>query len=445
MSTKAHPIKRPGTLRHVGPDFAVLAVILASLNAVIARGDLGWLALNPTPFLLIPLLLGVRYGFNAGVLSGFITAGLIVATRALVLDGSSMVDIAFDHRFALAALPFAGALIGQLSESIKNRTQELADDNELLHDQTKLLRAEREVLTLSKQDLQQRLGLYGAESASLDEDLQILVQSSPEAGPQTLLNILKRVTNLRSAAIYSAPTNTNPGTYFAQAAAIGEDAHFPEVIVPREHHVAHAALSKNTLMTQRGLLEDTPTREPGYLLAAPLTGANGTFLLVVQDLPFAEINMRTFTAIRSICRWFEVTVLNPIPIPAGHKALDQEKFYNALENAISTHATQSLPSTLVRIPFDAPADTPAFNRFLAELPHSSLVTNTVDHGRRSILFLFPVLADTELRNKFRTAFNNFTGQIGLEDVEAPTFHITNPDDSPQQLWGKLVGAPLINS
>ena len=80
----------------------------------------------------------------------------------------------------------------------------------------------------------------------------------------------------------------------------------------------------------------------------------------------------------------------------------------------------------------------AFNRFLAELPHSGIVTNTIAHGRRSILFLFPANSDPELTTKFSTAFQNFTSQIGLNKSEAPTFHLTTPDDSPQQLWGKLL-------
>ena len=150
--------------------------------------------------------------------------------------------------------------------------------------------------------------------------------------------------------------------------------------------------------------------------------------------------MRTFTIIRTICRWFEVSVLNPTPIPAGHKAIDQEKFYHALENALATHVTQAQPSTLVRIPFDAPADTPAFNRFLAEIPHSGIVTNTIDHGRRSLLFLFPAISDPELTSSFQNAFGNFTSQIGLTPSEEPSFHVTTPEDSPQQLWGKLVGS-----
>lgn len=433
-------INRTFNLRHAGPDFAVLAGILAGINALVSSGDPGWLTLNPTPFLIVPLLLAVRYGFLAGATSGLLTAGLIVLARAAVFSTGDFANLALQNRFALAALPFAGALVGQLAESIKIRSAILAAENELLHDQTKLLGAEREVLVLSKQDLQQRLGLFGADSASLDEDLQSLVQSCPESAPQTLLSILAKLTNLRGAAVYQADRDTHPSTPYQRLTIIGREEHFPGTLQPGDHHVTHAALAKNSLMTQRGLLEEIPTREDGYLLAVPMSGQNETYLLVVQDLPFSDISMRTFTIIRTICRWFEVAVLNPIPIPAGHKALDQEKFYRAIENALATHVTQALPSTLVRIPFDAPADTPAFNRFLAELPHSSIVTNTVDHGHRSILFLFPAISDPDLIAKFTTAFSNFTSQIGLLNSDQPSFHLTTADDSPQQLWGKLVGA-----
>ena len=71
----------PGTLpvRALLLPFGALFALLAAVNYVVVPGDAGWFAANPTPFLIIPVLLGVRYGFSAGFGAGLLTVLLLVA------------------------------------------------------------------------------------------------------------------------------------------------------------------------------------------------------------------------------------------------------------------------------------------------------------------------------------------------------------------------------
>ena len=85
-------------------DFLALVVVLGVLNALISRGDPGWFTLNPTPWLVVPAVLGVRYGFAAGVLSGLATAGLLLGARIWWQPAESFAD----HKFLYASLPLFG-------------------------------------------------------------------------------------------------------------------------------------------------------------------------------------------------------------------------------------------------------------------------------------------------------------------------------------------------
>ena len=58
--------------------FASLFLLLAGLNVLLAPHDSGGLSSNPTPFLLLPALLGVRHGPRGGFIAGGIVTSLLV-------------------------------------------------------------------------------------------------------------------------------------------------------------------------------------------------------------------------------------------------------------------------------------------------------------------------------------------------------------------------------
>ena len=67
--------------------FLALFAILAGINYFISPSDIGWFAVNPTPFLLIPALLGVRYGFRAGLRAGLLSALFLLVGRHVLSHG----------------------------------------------------------------------------------------------------------------------------------------------------------------------------------------------------------------------------------------------------------------------------------------------------------------------------------------------------------------------
>ena len=57
-------------LRAFSICFATLFSMLVVLNALVAPQDAGWLSLNATPFLILPVLLGLRHGTLGGCVAG---------------------------------------------------------------------------------------------------------------------------------------------------------------------------------------------------------------------------------------------------------------------------------------------------------------------------------------------------------------------------------------
>ena len=65
--------------KHGWLDLAVLAGLLLAVNGFFAARDIGWTHLHPTPWLLLPILMGCRYGFASGM------AGAGVAILAVTI------------------------------------------------------------------------------------------------------------------------------------------------------------------------------------------------------------------------------------------------------------------------------------------------------------------------------------------------------------------------
>ncbi len=78
----------PAVLRpkSIALDAAVVAAAIVGANLLFDRAHPGWTNLNPSPYLLLPLLLGGRYGFLPGILAG-LTASALIVLQQIVLAG----------------------------------------------------------------------------------------------------------------------------------------------------------------------------------------------------------------------------------------------------------------------------------------------------------------------------------------------------------------------
>ena len=112
----------PAVLRpkSIALDAAVVAAAIVGANLLFDRAHPGWTNLNPSPYLLLPLLLGGRYGFLPGILAGLTASALIVlqqmgwAGPLPAAPPASVRAALTDTPYLHASLVFIGALCGEL-------------------------------------------------------------------------------------------------------------------------------------------------------------------------------------------------------------------------------------------------------------------------------------------------------------------------------------------
>ncbi|MEM9445013.1 MAG: hypothetical protein AAGA18_06645 [Verrucomicrobiota bacterium] len=95
----------------VSLDAIVITCLILLANFIFDEKEMGWQELNPNPYLLIPLLVGCRYGFIAGILSGLFAA-ITVTLLATKLDFYFIRSFIDNNLYLLFAFFVVGALIG---------------------------------------------------------------------------------------------------------------------------------------------------------------------------------------------------------------------------------------------------------------------------------------------------------------------------------------------
>ena len=343
MSVSESPVPR-FSLGRPWRDAVTLAGVFALMNFLTAPTDPGWLALNPSPWVVLPLLTGARYGFRWGFLSGAAASLLLLATLLV-----TRIDTISAHSLFFLALPTVGLLAGEAHALFATKLAERDDAVETLTTQRDHLGADLEVAEDVRHQLQERLALLNADTAALDLQLRALFE--PGAGPvfPHLLRLLRDTAGVTDAALYQIE-----GGQLTRASLLGNAEALPDSLPLAETEIAHLAVTRQSLVTCRQVWATVPAQNSPWLAALPWPTASGAsrYLLLIHRMSFHAVNWRTFSRIQMICRWvaqfMELRRLDGTSEPtAGPLIVAPELFRVTAANAAAAHREHSLPSTTV--------------------------------------------------------------------------------------------------
>lgn len=337
-------------------DTVILAVLLLGGNILSSsfgesgsEGDPGWTWLNPCPFLLLPALLGGRYGFKAGIIGAIAACGCIIAAEYWIGQGN-LSYLLSDRTFLFISTIIVAVIAGELHRYLKSKRDGIEEANEALLLRTQNLERSLEVSREAQHILQQHLALQGAELCSFDLELRRLFD--PDAGPvlPATLDILNSFTGITDAAFYAV--DQRKGILKLEARLGSKDA-LPDSLPLEEAGIARAAIEAGKMITCKEIWKDTPNLEKCYLAALPWKNDDDQIvrLLLVHRMPFISVNWQNFARISLVCDW--VSSLNEAKAAStGQQAaieVRQEKMDELVDMAANAAAKQGLPSTVILI------------------------------------------------------------------------------------------------
>lgn len=283
-------------------DALVIAGAVVGANLLLARDDPGWLHLNPSPYLLIPFLIGARYGFSSGIISGLLTSALVAGQQSF--EAAIPIRLALgDSLYLYTSFVFFGGISGELYAWLHRERIQSEAQLDKLQASARQLDAEVRYLRTMKDEYDQTIAASGGEISTLDTELRRLHGYSLSELPGAILQLLKRQVRVTDAAIYAPPPEDGP---MIRHALLGREDHLPESFELSMSRVVSLAVERNSLVTLPELLQQSePAAEETVLLAMPLRDeeANVLAFLLITGIPFVSFTHQTVDLISLIGNW----------------------------------------------------------------------------------------------------------------------------------------------
>jgi len=413
--------------RTVIGDFIVVAGALLLLGRLASPADPFWLSVNPTPFLLIPILLGGRYGPATGLGSGLLAVIGIVWYHAHL--GTPVAKFFGSHAFTLACFPILGLICGEIHAFFKSKSLALARRCEELEEKCGQSGANLELFADSNLMLQKRLAVHGVRMNSLDSELRRLLGPGVEDFYAESLALLNRVTDVSEAAIYSVD-----GIKLKRQALFGNGDDLPEEIRADKVEIIDQAIVEKQMVTCRELWGDTPQLFSNYLAAIPWFDPHSNLIamLVIRRLPFHCATWHHFAQIETICEWIS---------QFAHLRSDSnspktgESYERLVELCVDTHRKHALPSAAAY--FVAKENNTLTQKQLQEaisplLRDTDLATRLSESGA-NLAVLMPM--------EGRREAEQLAAQVAADLAEQVDSHLTQTEDldSAERFLGRLTG------
>ncbi len=338
---------------NVWVDSSVIGGLIVLLNSIASPKDIGWFQSNPSPYFLMPILIGSRYGFASGIASGLATsAGLLAITMARK-------DIPFastleTHGYFFGALIVIGGVCGEIQNTFKKSELQARAQNDRYKARLKKLDSDTVLLRGAKAELERLLATRDSALSTLETDIRRLFDSEGDDVFQNILFLLNRQARITDAAIYILDS----GGDLLRRASIGMTEHLPERMGLADNEMGALAWNQKQCVTIAEFWEGAKSERSPHIAAVPFMDSEDRpiGLLLVTGIPFIALNQKTLHLVDLICRWSSRVV--ELRGPAAHEArvlegMENQKvlfmgsFMKNLELTHSSFEKHGLPSSVV--------------------------------------------------------------------------------------------------
>lgn len=290
------PLTRHQGESHLRPfiDAAVIGSILVISGYLFRKGDPGFLELNPTPWIFLPIFLAVRYSFWHGM------AGSAIAILSTLMIGSRFGDTSiaqtFNENQYLCLLLFVCSGISSMARHL------LTDDHSDLSpteiELTENISDLRSTISLYRENeilLRRSLLLHNAEFVSLPEQLVKLFQGSEVNVANSLLHLLDESFGVKQAAFYEISRGDRLNRISDREE---ESENFPDFLSPNTPIISES-IRTGQIVTTKALWKSGVQSD--YLAVIPSIGAKA--FLVIRRMDFDSITWESFARIEALLNW----------------------------------------------------------------------------------------------------------------------------------------------
>lgn len=268
--------------------------------------DVGWMQYNPTPYVILPIAVGARYGFMAGVQGGFMAYLLLGMTRT-IFGMDNFVDFVEQNGYLFFGMLITGGIAGELEAYHRRRHERYQALHEETSKRMRKLDVDLHHVMQVNDELQKKIVSANNQTVSLDMQIRKLYEADLEDIYQTALLILNRLEKISSAAIYLIDIDGR----LQRNALIGDEEEFPEEMFYKDYQIIEKSLDLRKMVALPNLFDDQPEIEEPYLVSIPFTPhhSDPIAVLVINKMPFSNFNPDTLKRIKVVSEWMAEIIM----------------------------------------------------------------------------------------------------------------------------------------
>lgn len=334
-------------------DALVLAAILVSLNFWFASTDPGWLDVNPSPYFLLPILIGGRFGFLPGMGAGILSVAIIVAGQFWLQKVDPVASL-ISERYAYTCLMLAGGICGEMQHFFNGKLKCLTELQDTFQERIKKLDNELYFLREAKGEVDRIIATHDSGLSTLDTEIRELYLANDDQFYQQLLALLNRQAHVADAAVYLI----EPNRQLLRQAVIGNENSLPQELPLSAAEMAFLAIERKTAVSISEFWKLGATRPEPYLICLPFLDKDDVpvAVLAITGMPFFALNQKSVHLITVICKWASKVVqvkkaadgsFRLVDGVQRHKIFSEKILRRNLDLASHSYQVHHLPSTLV--------------------------------------------------------------------------------------------------
>lgn len=294
-------IRNPG---RVLVDIPALLLLFGGVDFILDPGSPGWFSTHPNPYLLIPVLIGGRYGAPAGIYAAGACALWLAGCEGWAERAFDPAGFLREHSLLLFALFIFGLAAGEVQTYFRRKAGRLELLLERSSERLRVLDRDLRRIARINRELQERLLVSDNRTFAMDVEIRALYECRKEEIWDKALAVLARTEEVACAALY-APAATPEGLP-ERKALLGGDERLGERLDPGDHPLVAEALRRGGMVVLTDWLAGgaDPSREP-FLFAKPLFARGGRWfgLLVVSRMPFLRFDAQSLARIDLTLDW----------------------------------------------------------------------------------------------------------------------------------------------
>ncbi len=391
----------PSTSSELSPrkwvrDSGLVLLILIGINAIFQSNDPGWIRHHPTPYVIIPILVGGRYGIWAGTFSGLFTGVLLVVVHALLLH-TTFQSAWMDYTYQIVALTGIGVICGEIQGYFQRRIERDAMKMTITGQRLRELDGELTILREAKDRSDRLLALRDSEVAGLDVELRKLFASDTEDLYRNLLFLLNRTLRITDAGLYQVTASGE----LKRLALLGSEQQLDEFLRKDSHPMIAKAFEERKIISLPAFWhEGGEISKSEYLLVSPLLNHEGTpfALILVTGIPFIAMQKRTVITLHLIGNWVARMIESKTEDATHYRAAGKDKtkkiyhlphYKKSFELSVQAQKTHSMASTIVTfvLPEEAGITQEEFENGVLATMRAGDVSCVLDLGGINLSFL----------------------------------------------------------